>query len=125
MQPDKPVFDFSDFSGKDQRVFGAMSIQLFKVSQAIDSVDSDDPRLETLLAQMDTLTVKVLTVVGKCLVSVPKAWLVKSAPKSVNWCEDDAIGCYVQAPYIKSINEAFRAALAPESVEGNSEGQSG
>jgi len=96
-QVENPVFDFDDISWADEK---EKSLALSALSKAQASGDVDGLALAFG---------RVEQYMTKCLVSVPRAWLVKSAPETINWGEQASFA-YIKGAKFTDLLQALNVA---------------
>lgn len=116
---DQPTFDFSNFSYKQSRALGRLTLRLQRLtSQLADSSGMDDDEFDAKLDEMDKLSDEALGYVARLVVDVPRSWLVDGAPKTLDWSNVSALE-WLRNDKMQELQDAALAARSPESVSGN------
>lgn len=106
MSDEKPVFDLSELSWKDSK---ALTAAQMKVKGA--AADGDYERLEQGFDDMQQFLARVV-------VSIPRSWLVKSAPDAVDW-SDPASFDLLRAKRMNDVLTLLNEAQEPAEVSKN------
>ncbi len=101
-----PVWDMSNLSWDDLKSTSRIGERLQNAKTA-DEVDKSTTMLEELF--------------GKALVSVPRSWLVKSAPADIDWSVPGMFGKWLRGDHMLMLRKSFADAQDFESASGNSE----
>lgn len=94
---DQPCFDFSGLSwdeGMDIANFGARILDISN-----DATLTGLEQARRIRAVMD----EIKGTMARITVSVPRAWLVRSAPAVIDWTQPASFGRYLQPAYAKQM----------------------
>lgn len=103
---EKPVFDLSELSWKDSKALTAAQMRVKGAAEA-----GDWERLEQGFAEMQQFLARVV-------VSIPREWLVKSAPADVDW-SDPASFDLLRAKRMNDVLKLLNEAQEPDAVSKN------
>lgn len=106
MDNEKPVFDLSDLSWGDSK---ALTTAQMKVKGAAAAGDFE--RLEQGFGDMQAFLARVV-------VSIPRDWLVKSAPEVVDWSKPESYD-FLKSKRMNELLVALNEAQEPEEVTKN------
>jgi len=101
----KPTFDLSELSWRESKSLATMQTRMANAQS-----ERDVAGLEAGFAGMEAFLARVV-------VSVPRDWLVASAPDNVNW-KDPASFDWLRAARMKDLMSALAEAQSPEEVTG-------
>jgi len=118
----KPEFDFSDFSRAESKHIA----KVYRKARFVNAKMNDDSLLaqmsfdefEQLEQQAQDLEREANEMIVKRLVSMPRDWLVTSAPDNIDWSDPESLG-YLRGNMSGALQEAFGEAGSPESVTKN------
>jgi hypothetical protein len=82
-----PVFDFENVSRKWEKQWRKVNVDLTATAQLIeaDSTGADDKIMAVRsIDDIDAIREKLLS---QIVVSIPREWLVKDAPKDIDWSD--------------------------------------
>jgi hypothetical protein len=86
---EKPVFDFSRTSYKEQRLAGRWTQELSHLNKRIAALPAEED-ITPLLDKVDELEARIAYAILGCVVSVPRLWLIPGAPEVIDWQNKDA-----------------------------------
>jgi hypothetical protein len=101
-----PVFDFENVSRRWEKQWRKANIELTATAQMIESENvAYDDKLMAIrsLTDFDEVREKLLS---QIVVSIPREWLVKSAPKDIDWSDVTAFDDWLQVGRFKDLVEA-------------------
>ena len=104
----KPEFDFSNFSWRDDRRIMILQAKIGKAAE-----DHDIEAIEEGYLEIERFFAIIL-------VSVPREWLVKNAPASIDWSQPDSLQ-WLRGDKSKDLLTALQEFRSPEATEKNSE----
>jgi hypothetical protein len=115
-----PVFDYSNYSRREQKVIARRQIILQRMSERLDRYDEweDDEHFTAGLDEFERLQDEALESVLKYVVSIPREWLVPDAPPDLDWKKAESLD-WLQTLHIQDLLNAAAAAREPEQVSGN------
>ena len=101
-----PVFDFEEYSWKDSK----HELKLREgLKKAMGSYDAEG---------IDAAFMGLQGLMAKALRSVPRSWLVKSAPPGLDWSKAESQDL-VCGNKMQELMVAFQKAQSPDSLSGN------
>jgi len=103
----KPRFDFSELSWGDDQAATTIGMRIRKAREDNDA--------DGFMSAMDQLN----DYVAKVLVYVPREWVVKSAPETIDWSVPANLKAYIRADKFNMLQEAMG-----EEKKGSSDEQS-
>jgi hypothetical protein len=116
---DKPRFDYSNYSRKEQKAIQMLQMRLQRLGAKLDDAASlDDATFDALMAQFDAMVYDIERRALAQVVYVPRDWLVGDAPEGLT-CQDDHWWDWLRADKLEELKEAAAEARQPESVSGN------
>jgi hypothetical protein len=118
---EKPTFDYTHYSRKDQKHTMRQTLRLQNLAQRLEDYTlwPDDDAFEDGLDEFDRLQDTIMEAIAKWLVSVPPDWLVDGAPEALDWNDPTSFD-WIRADKFQALSEAAVEARKPESVSGNS-----
>jgi hypothetical protein len=93
---EKPVFDFDDVSWADEKAVSLARSQL-RNAESLEQTVSAFGGMEIYMS--------------KCVVSIPRSWLVKSAPAEIDWSDPQSFN-YVKGVLFQDLMKALNEAQA-------------
>ena len=117
--PDKPVFDYSTYSRREQKELTRLQLRIQRLSEQVSNAGQmDDDTFEAKMAELDDMLATMEDVVAKRIVSLPRDWLVPDAPEAIDWQAPGAMD-WIRADRLTELQNAAVEARAPEAVTGN------
>ena len=101
-----PVFDFENVSRRWEKQWRQANVELSATAQMLESenVANDDKLIAARsIDDIDAVREKLL---AQVVVSIPREWLVKSAPKDIDWSDVTAFDDWLQVGRFKDLVEA-------------------
>ena len=117
---DQPVFDFSRWSWGQQKDASRLLMQALHVQALLNkpSILGNREDFDRVMEQLDAITLANERNLCSVLVSVPRGWLVDSAPEEIDWSDPESLN-WVVGPRFNDLMAAMRTAQTPEAVSGN------
>lgn len=92
--PEKPVFDFSELSYGDMK-----QVTRWPYEMRAAEAENDIAKVEAVIAKKDALY-------ASTIVSVPREWLIKSAPETIEWSDPASLN-YLRADKVDALEAAM------------------
>lgn len=117
---EKPIFDFSTYSVKEQKLQQRHQMRLLRLAEKIDRFDEwkSEDDWEEACDRFEDMQNEAILRTARRVVSIPRSWLVPGAPDELDWKQLESWD-WLQAVRQKDIVAAAVEATNPESVSGN------
>ena len=119
-EEERPEFDFSEYNWVEAREMARLqheaerAVALLEEKSVLLNIDQFEAALEEERRVMDQLEEGV----AHLLVSIPRDWLIASAPDEIDWSKRDSFK-WLRANRFRSLQLALAEASGPERVSGN------
>ena len=104
---DKPTFNYSGYSRKEQRQFARKMLVVQRLGAQIDAhgADMPDDEFDKKMDELDRLTEDIERESMSRVVSVPRSWFAPGAPDGLT-CKDDHWWDWLLADKIQELKDA-------------------
>lgn len=117
--PDKPVFDYSNYSRREQKELTKLQLRIQRLSEQVSNAGQmDDDTFEAKMGELDEMLATMENIVSQRIVSLPRDWLVPGAPEAIDWQQPGALD-WIRADRLTELQNAAVEARTPEAVTGN------